>query len=599
MGNSSSNSSSTSRKRSRLRPFHHDSLLDNFLSFLKLKKYLTTEDYDEWFENFISRVFLEDLEIENWESLPSDIKDKILGENRFLPTYNIENVKELNKILSCSKKYNDFFQSKLAKYMSPILLPAWMEFAVEENDSNINTYLRNLIVSLCEDNVEYLKLLQDDFEFEFKMFFMYLRTTSVFDFLYICSRTGACSDLPVIRKMEYELLPMNGSGIYDYNNVGVVENNYFVKFFEPLVSSFVNQEWESCLNFFKKFRHPNALKYQFGLYIDQFFKILTNDDFKNAIRQSHGKVVDGGAAESKTTEIKNTSTLTRYEYLNVGERYPEYTPKKTTVSPPPSLLKKGYYKVLEQIYEFVPYFIIYLLESELYKLYDSKIINHLLQKYINLITLCLLENYNTSYQKIQVSEESFINIKTVLEGFDVSPFHITYIPCSKYFDNSLYLTMNKRLVKQWFELIPVSKEVLEKYKKNCPTMFSEQTFQALIENNPDYSRAQELLRIREERSGPRIPFLRQGFGPMGRGMGMMGLGEDFSLPQVRTRRPGMNRLNPQEPAFSLMRPHFAAMGMFEPTRPTEPEEIIQIEDDDSEAESPESLSSSSRMFSFL
>ena len=414
------------------------------------------EEFEALFEQFKTREF-DRFDSENFlqnDDIKQIVKEYGYGFLPFDPDFS----RRLHEIIHDNEyfiySFESFIESSLARYLAPNILTDFMGYVngqwelatdpdIDIEGGYLDEYIRfisKLVISLCSessDALDYYLSKEIDRATIFS-YFLKLRLINVFEFTYIQIRLDQCNG-------NEELLDFfsnnNSSGetgtvrleslLFDFDRMEMDE------FFEPFIRSFItDKNWDACMRFFSREFSYNNLKmnpifpkdlnpYTFG-----FMMKLDDPMIAERIRNSHG-----------------------------------------------SDLPAGYFKVLEQIYEFCPYFIIYLLKTNLYQLYNPKIINHLLQKYINLITLSIQDISAVDWpigndNWIDVDREQLLDIISTIEnykritGFD---FHITYIPCS-----SLQLCDDNKQIELlflWFKSITIKEADLAKYREKCPKIF--------------------------------------------------------------------------------------------------------------------------------
>lgn len=472
MSSSSSSSSSSSlvgskRARSPSDDYDEGHGLDiiDALGRLDFTEQKFKEDFEALFEQFKTREF-DRFDSENF--LQNDDIKQITKEfgYGFLP-FDSDFSRRLHEIIHENEYFMDsfesFIESSLARYLAPNILPDFMGYIVGQwelttdpdidiDNSYLDEYIRfisKLVISLCSESSDALDYYLSRKKRERDTIFAYfqkLRLINVFEFTYIQIRLDQCNGNDKLldffsnnnSSIETGTIRLE-DGLFDFDRMEMDD------FFEPFIRSFItDKNWDACMEFFSQKFDYNHLR--FNRYLPKSlnaftfgFKLKLDDPMiAERIRNSHG-----------------------------------------------SDLPAGYFKVLEQIYEFFPYFIIYLLKTNLYQLYNPKIINHLLQKYINLITLSIqdisavdwpIENDNW----LDVDREQILDIISKIEnykritGFD---FHITYIPCS-----SLQLSDDNKqidLLFLWFKSITIKEADLAKYREKCPKIFDTERWNTL------------------------------------------------------------------------------------------------------------------------
>lgn len=347
-----------------------------------------------------------------------------------------------DKTIMSENEYVSFIESSLAKFLAPNLLVQWIEIADDAGFDfrNINPakirFVSNLFLALCSDPSNPIEYYLSNLEKKEKIedYLFRLRISNVFEFVYLYMRLGECQSIEKNffgnnygQILLQSLNDFINKGVIGYSNqsTNLVLNNFFNTFYGPFFRNFIeDKNWDECMSFFLANDQLKArrLNFTFLVYEDLFLTILNTPEMRRRIQTGH-----------------EAGSLTR-----------------------------GYYKVLEQIYEFCPYFIIYLLKTNLCDLYDQKIINHLVQKYINLITLILLGGRNSSeFYFPQVYLDDIISAIQNYSRKTGTVFHINYITCPSFNQEKLSVTM----LYKWFKAIPVSGEIMKKYRVKCPQIF--------------------------------------------------------------------------------------------------------------------------------
>jgi len=383
------------------------------------------------FERFISRFKSSEIPFSRGLLVPPDVENVIFDFTAtFLPfdPETSEMLKQITDEKMSNLEYDAFMESSLAKFLAPNLFVQWIKRSTDER------FVSNLFLALCSDPsnpIEYYLSNRENME-KVEDYLFQLRISNAFEFMYLFMRLGECQSIEKNffgKSYPDSLLrffkDLTLIGVTGYNEILTPVNNVFNTFYAPFFKHFIEEKhWDECMAFFLTNPELKArnLNYSFLIYENAFFSILNTPEMIRRIQTGHA----------------------------------------------PGELTRGYYKVLEQVYEFAPYFIIYLLKTNLYELYDQKIINHLVQKYINLITLILLGGRNEwEYYFDSVKLDVIINAIQNYSRRTGFVFHISFIQCPTFDKEPKHVDFLYR----WFQAIPVSGAIMKMYRAKCPQIF--------------------------------------------------------------------------------------------------------------------------------
>jgi len=342
-----------------------------------------------------------------------------------------------------------------------------------------NTVLINkMLISICakKELDEFRKV----YERELKSYLFYQRIYNPYDYISLQLKFETCYDAIGKSDDDLQLFLMEmskvGISIPEKEYIRLLESEHVQTFMDSFANHFIHHHWDLCLNELthvldqaqKLEEEPDPRQIQ--IYAAALIEIFREESNLLAIREVFEYL--------SFFEMTGTPRPRRVQGQRepVPEPEPEPVPEsleyRIALDPDP----KKFLVLIQTMFRLCPVLILEFIQFNIYRFYDLRIIQRLTQMYINIVTLILL---NSRYDPVKITlQETRIIINVLKKVLNSSSsglsldLHVSYIPCSGEIVKNRF-RMDQVVL--WFNSIPHKKADIEKYKRNCPQIFTEIT----------------------------------------------------------------------------------------------------------------------------
>lgn len=296
--------------------------------------------------------------------------------------------------------------SKFKKYMSKNLF-------VNLGDKDL---MSQTIVDLCIDGELYQ--FWNHQRYVLTNFLLFLRTTSVFDYIFLQTRLENCYDEYKIEDDDFQAM------LHELSRIGILipeeDGPADLDLQENIKRHFLAQDWGMCLQNISVTQVEQVPVVAYNLY-----EAFRDEEFLYQLRTVHRE------------------------------------------------LTRGSFAVLQKMFHMCPPVFLLLAKTETYVIYNRDLMQRIYQLYVNIQTLLLT---NARYNPLIPSLHETRLVAEALRALPL-PLHITYVPCNRVLK---YLPQRMEAIVVWFRSFEMSEENLVKYNANCPYLVTDTVFARLV-----------------------------------------------------------------------------------------------------------------------